>query len=46
MDMEQELIGLALAIGRLSLALKQTELQRNALAAELRARDDPKEEAS
>ena len=33
--MEQELIGLALAVGRLTLALKQTEEQRDALAAEL-----------
>ena len=44
--MEQELIGLALAVGRLTLALKQAEVQRDALAAELEARDNLKEESS
>jgi hypothetical protein len=46
MDMEQELIGLALAIGRLTLALKQAEAQRDAFAAELAQRDNPKEDSS
>jgi hypothetical protein len=44
--MDQELIGLALAIGRLTLALKQAESERDALAAELEARDNSKEESS
>jgi hypothetical protein len=33
--LDQELIGLAIAVGRLTLALKQTEKERDALAAEL-----------
>jgi hypothetical protein len=35
MNMEQEVLGLALAIGRLTLALRQVEAERDALAAEL-----------
>jgi hypothetical protein len=44
--LEQELVGLAIAVGRLTLALKQAESERDALAAELEARDNPKEESN
>jgi hypothetical protein len=43
---DQELIGLAIAVGRLTIALKQAEQQRDALAAELEARDNPIEQES
>jgi hypothetical protein len=46
LELEQEVIGLAIAIGRLTLALKQAEAERDVLVAELQARDNSKEESS